>query len=38
MKVEMPIVEQTHKVLFEDISVNDAIDNLMSRIYKNEVW
>ncbi len=38
MKGEMPIVEQTHKVLFEDISVNDAIDNLMSRIYKNEVW
>ena len=31
MKVEMPIAQATHDVLFEGMSIHDAIRNLMSR-------
>ena len=34
--VEMPICEQVYKLLYEDISVQDAIEALMQREVKSE--
>ena len=34
--VEMPIVEQMYRVLFEDLSPKQAIQELMTRKYKRE--
>ena len=34
--VEMPIVNEAYKVLFEGMPVKDAIPNLMSRDKKHE--
>ncbi|MGH7578344.1 MAG: NAD(P)H-dependent glycerol-3-phosphate dehydrogenase, partial [Longimicrobiales bacterium] len=36
--VEMPIVEEVHAVLFEGRTALDALDNLMTRDPKPEVW
>jgi glycerol-3-phosphate dehydrogenase (NAD(P)+) len=36
--VELPITEQMHKVLFEDLNPMDAIRNLMTRQSKREWW
>ena len=35
-KVEMPIVEQVNKILFEDMPVKDAVNELMMRDRKSE--
>lgn len=35
--VEMPIVETINRVLFEDLSVKDAVYSLMTRVKKDEV-
>ena len=34
--VEMPIVEQVNKILFEDMPVKDAVNELMMRDRKSE--
>lgn len=36
--VEMPIVEQMHKIIFRDVSPKIAIKELMERDSKNEIW
>lgn len=36
--IEMPIVEEVHAVLFEGRTALDALDNLMTREPKPEVW
>jgi len=36
--VELPIVEQVHKILFENVSPLDAIKELMTRESKREWW
>jgi glycerol-3-phosphate dehydrogenase (NAD(P)+) len=36
--VEMPIVEVVHSVLYEDLSVADAVRTLMARELKSEQW
>lgn len=37
-EIEMPIVEQVHAVLFEGSTARDALENLMLREPKPEVW
>ena len=34
--VEMPIAETMHAILYEDLSVRDAVDQLMNRALKAE--
>jgi glycerol-3-phosphate dehydrogenase (NAD(P)+) len=36
--VEMPIVEQTHAILYQDVSARDAVQRLMERELKQEEW
>lgn len=36
--IEMPIVEQVHAVLFEGVTAREALENLMLREPKPEVW
>ena len=36
LEVEMPIVEQVYKVLYENLSPREAVHNLLSRDYKAE--
>ena len=36
LNVEMPITEQLHKILFEDGTVKEALENLMSRPNRHE--
>ncbi|MCX7735272.1 MAG: NAD(P)H-dependent glycerol-3-phosphate dehydrogenase [Candidatus Kapabacteria bacterium] len=36
--VELPIVEQVHKILFENVKPSDAINDLMTRKTKREWW
>lgn len=36
--VELPIVEQVHKILFENVKPRDAINDLMTRKTKREWW
>ncbi|NLP26474.1 MAG: NAD(P)H-dependent glycerol-3-phosphate dehydrogenase [Clostridiales bacterium] len=36
LNVEMPITEQLHKILFEDGTVKEALENLMSRPSRHE--
>ncbi len=36
--VELPIVEQVHKILFENVKPIDAINDLMTRKSKREWW
>ena len=38
MNIEMPITEQTYKVLFEGIPAKDIVENLMTRKYNDEIW
>lgn len=38
LNVEMPIVEQTHALLYEGVSARDAIQRLMERELKQEEW
>ena len=36
--VELPIVEQTHAILYENVSARDAVQTLMERELKQEEW
>jgi len=36
--VELPIVEQVYKIIFEDINPSEAVRELMVRQYKREWW
>jgi len=36
--IEMPIVDQVHAVLFEDLPAAEALENLMLRDPKSEIW
>ena len=36
IEVEIPIINETYKVLFEGETVNEAVSNLMGRMKKNE--
>lgn len=38
LHVEMPITEAVHKILFEDVSPSDAVNQLMMRSAKREEW
>jgi glycerol-3-phosphate dehydrogenase (NAD(P)+) len=37
-QVEMPITNEVYKVLFEDKPAVEALDDLMGRSLKAEVW
>lgn len=37
-KVEMPITNEVYKVLFEDKPPDEAVDDLMGRSLKSEIW
>ena len=36
--IEMPIVEQVHAVLFENLSAREAVETLMLRLPRPELW
>jgi glycerol-3-phosphate dehydrogenase (NAD(P)+) len=36
--IEMPIVDQVHAVLFEGLPAAEALENLMLRDPKSEIW
>lgn len=38
LKVEMPITEEVYRVLFEQLSPAEAVDELMGRTLKAEIW
>ena len=37
MKVEMPILEQVYRVIYEDMDCSDAVKTLLARSLKEEI-
>ena len=38
LEVELPIIEQVYNVIYNRLPANQAVDNLLAREFKNEIW